>query len=244
MLGAPCDLHGLDAHLPQFAQQLLARHLHVVLAVGAALVDHLLDLGVALGVQRLERQVLEFPLERVDTQTVGQRGVHLEGLAGLLHLLRLAHVLQGAHVVQAVGQLHQQHADVARHRHDELAVVLGLPLLLALEVDARELGDPLHQRGHLGPELLLHLLARGGGVLHRVVQQRGLDGLVVQTEPRTDARAAERMGDVGLARVPQLVAVLLVGERVGAPDGVGIGIRVIDQHLAHQRLEFRGAGGR
>jgi len=106
------DLHGLDSHRPELTAQDLPRLGHVLLAVGTALVDHLLDLGVALGMQRREGKVLELPLERVDSKAVRERGIHLEGLAALLHLLRLAHVRERAHVVQPIAQLHQQHADV------------------------------------------------------------------------------------------------------------------------------------
>jgi len=114
---------------------------HVRLPVGALLVDHGFDLGVLAGMQHLEGEILELPLERVDTETVSERGVHLERLARLLHLFLLAQVLDRAHVVQSIGELDQDDAHVARHRHDHLAVVLGLGLLAALELDSGQLGD-------------------------------------------------------------------------------------------------------
>ena len=41
----------------------------------------------------------------------------------------LGEELEGAHVVEAVGELHQDDADVVHHGQEHLAVVLGLPLL-------------------------------------------------------------------------------------------------------------------
>jgi hypothetical protein len=63
---------------------------HVRLAVGAALGDHRLDLGVLPRVQRLEREVLELPLHLVNAEPVRERCIDLERLLRLLHLLLLA----------------------------------------------------------------------------------------------------------------------------------------------------------
>ena len=125
----------------------------VLLAVGAPLGDHLLDLLVLARVERPEREVLELPLERVDAEPVGERRVDLERLARLAHLRLLAHVLDRAQVVQPVGELDQDHAHVLGHRDDELAVVLGLGVLAALELDPRQLGDALDELRDLLAEL-------------------------------------------------------------------------------------------
>ena len=61
-----------------------------------------------------------------------QRRVDLERLR---HLLLPAEVLDRAEVVEPVGKLDRDDADVLRHRHDHLAVVLRLSVLAALEVD-------------------------------------------------------------------------------------------------------------
>ena len=213
-----------------------------LLAVGPALVDHLLDLAEPLRVQGAEGQVLELPLERVDAQAVGERRVDLERLLGLLDLLLLGHVGQRAHVVEPVGQLHDQHPDVARHRDDQLAVVLGLVLLLAVEVDLRQLGDPVNEGRDLGSELALDVLDRGVGVLDRVVQQRRHDGRAVQAEPRADQRAPQRVGDEGLPGVAQLVAVALLGERVGPPEGIAVDLRMALGDLRDELVELGAAG--
>ena len=105
--------------------------------------------------QRLEGEILELPLERVDAEPVRERRVDLERLLRLLDLLLLAEVLDRAHVVQPVRELDQDHADVLGHRDDHLAVVLGLRLLARLELDPRQLGDALDELRHLVSELRL-----------------------------------------------------------------------------------------
>src|SRR5437868_5162701 len=108
----------------------------MLLTVGAALGDHLLDLLVLARMQRLEREVLELPLKGMDAEAMSERRIHLERLPRLLELLLLAEVLDRAQVVEAIGELDQDDPQVLRHRDDQLAVVLRLRVLAALELDA------------------------------------------------------------------------------------------------------------
>ena len=156
----------------------------MLLAVGAPLGDHLLDLLVLARMQRLEREILELPLERVDTEAVRERRVHLERLARLLELLLLAEVLDRPQVVEAVGELDQDHAQVLGHRHDQLAVVLGLGVLAALELDAGQLRDALDEGRDLVAELGAHSSIVGAGVLDDVVEQRSGERRLVELQAR------------------------------------------------------------
>ena len=120
------------------------------------------DLVVDLGVQGREREVLELPLDGVHAEPVGQRGVDVEGLAGG-PLLRLAlDVAQRAHVVEPVGELDDQHPDVARHRDDHLADGLGLRGVAVL--DLVELGDAVDELRDLVAEVLGAAASRVYGV--------------------------------------------------------------------------------
>ena len=73
-----------------------------------------------------------------------------------LAALRL-HVPERAHVVQAIGELDQQDADVARYGDQQLAEVLGLLGLLGDEVELLDLGQALDQGADLLAELLVDL---------------------------------------------------------------------------------------
>ena len=130
--------------------------------------------------QRLEREILELPLHRVDAEPVRERRVDLERLLRLLHLLLLAEVLDLAQVVQAVGELDQDHAHVLGHRDDQLAVVLRLGLLAALELHARQLRDALDELRDLVAELGADVVELDVGVLDDVVEERRGDRLVVE----------------------------------------------------------------
>ncbi len=197
---------------PQLARQVLPGLAHVALAVVALLGHQTLDLLVLAGVQGREREVLELPLDRVDAQAMRDRGVDLQGLLRLVDLLLLGHRLDRAHVVQAVGELDQDDPHVGGHRHHHLAVVLRLRLIARVEGDAGQLGDAVHHVRDLLAEALAHLLDRGRGVLHGVVQQRRAQRLGVQAHPRADARDPHGVHDEVLAGLAPLRGVVLAGE--------------------------------
>ena len=72
MLRAAGDLRA-DAERLQLLGEVAARLGHVALALLALLVDQALDLLVLARVQRVEREVLELPLDRVDAEAVRER---------------------------------------------------------------------------------------------------------------------------------------------------------------------------
>ena len=209
----------------------------MLLTVGAALGDHRLDLGVLAGMERLEREVLELPLQLVDPEPVGERRVDVERLASLLHLLLAPEVLERAHVVEPVGELDQDDPDVLGHRDDHLAVVLRLGVLAALELDPRQLGDAFDEVRDLVAELGPDLLGLDLGVLDDVVEQRGGDRLVVEPQLGADLGGAERMKDEGLPGAALLALVRPGCEVERSREQVAVDGRVVRRDLGEQLLE-------
>ncbi len=144
---------------------------------------------------------------------MGDRRVDLERLARLLELLLLGQRLERAHVVQAIGELDQDDAHVARHRDDHLAVVLGLRLVARGERDPGQLRDAVDEARDLLAEALVDLRERRGRVLDGVVQERGAQRLGVEEHAGADQRHAHRVGDELLAGAPPLVGVVLASEQ-------------------------------
>ena len=140
-------------------------------------------------------------------------------------------VLDRAHVVEAVGELDQDHAHVLRHRHDHLAVVLGLRLLAALELDPRQLRDALDELRDLVAELRAHLLDVDVGVLDDVVQQRGRDRLLVEAELGADLRRAPRVVDEVLARAALLALVRVAAKANARCEQVAVDVRVVGRDV-------------
>ena len=115
-----------------------------------------------------------------------------------------------AHVVQAIGELDQDHAKIARHRQQHLAEAFGGGFLAAAEAHLVELGDAVDELGDVRAELGGDLLGGELGVFERVVQDRRDDRLGVHAELGEDAGDGDRMRDVRLAALARLA---FVGER-------------------------------
>ena len=200
-----------------------------------------LDLGlerlVGPGLERLEGQLLELVLHLAHAEPVGDRRVDVERLLGDAGAPLLGEVIERPHVVEAIGQLHQDDADVVDHRQQHLAEVLRLPLLVRRERDGADLGHALDDVGDLGPEQLLDALDGGEGVLDDVVEQAGGDGDGVQPHVGEDVGDLERMDEVGLARVADLSLVLERREDVGAPQQLDVGVGGIGPNFLDQVLE-------
>ena len=241
VLAAPGDL-GVDAELGEAAADLRDGRREVHLALGRAAAHEVVELGEALRVEGREGEVLELLLELLHPEPVGQRGVDVERLLGDALLLGERHRGDRAHVVQPVGQLDDEHAQVARHGDQHLAHRRGLLGLARVELDALELGDPVDDRGDLVAEVGLHVGERDLGVLDGIVQEGGGDGDLVEADVGDDAGDGERVVDVALTARAQLAAVRLGGHLVGAVDRrdrrLGMALAVAGQ----QRGQLDGRG--
>ena len=236
MLRAPGD-HGRDVRLLQLETEDRPGLLDLLLPVGAPVGDHRLDLRVLPRVEDLEREILELPLQGVDPEAVRERRVDLERLLRLLHLLLLPEVLDRPHVVEAVGELDEDDPDVLGHRDDHLAVVLGLRLLAARELDPRQLRDTLDELRDLGAELGAELVELGVGVLEDIVQERGRDRLLVEMELGADAGYAPWVVDELLAGAPHLTAMAGLGGLERTADEVVVDARVVRLDAGQQLLD-------
>ena len=166
----------------------------VEVALGCAGRHHVVDLRVALGVQRGEGEVFELLLDVLHAQPVRERRVDVERLLRDPLLLPVRQRRERAHVVEPVGQLDDQDPQVLGHRHEHLAHRRGLLLARESNSTRSSFVTPSTMRGDLVAELGLDGVDREPGVLDGVVQQRGGDRDVVEAEIGHDARHRERDG--------------------------------------------------
>jgi hypothetical protein len=125
------------------------------------------------GMQRAEAEVLQLGLDQVHAQPLGDGRVDLQRFHRDAPARFRGLRAQRAHVVQAVGQLDQDDAQVARHRQQHLAETLRGGFLAIGEAQLVQLGDAIDQFGHGLAELRGQVLARERRVLDGVVQDRG-----------------------------------------------------------------------
>jgi hypothetical protein len=209
-----------------------------VITLEPAFGDALLEVHVRLGLERAEGQVLELRLHLGHAEPVGERRVDVERLLrDRLGLLR-REVVERPHVVQAVGQLDHEHAQVARHRDEHLAEVLGLALLARGEGELADLGHAVHELRDLAAELALEVRLGGLRVLEHVVEEPRRDRRDVHLEVDEEARDLERVRQVGLARGALLPLVRLSRERVRALQHVEVRPRLVLRNLLDQCLQL------
>ena len=213
---------GLDGEAVELGDEGLHHLLQVRLALGLARGDHLLDLGVTLRVQRGETQVLELPLDLLDTESVRERRVDVEGLLGDRSLAGHGHHRDRAHIVQAVGQLDQQHPPVLGHGDEHLSNGRRLLGLSGIELQTVELRDAIDDRRHLVAELVGQPGRRDAGVLDGVVQQRRGDRGLVEPQVGRDVGHRDGVGHVGLTGSTELALVRVDRHEPGATDQLNV----------------------
>ena len=232
VLDAAID-RAVDAHGGQTLGDLRLDGVHEV--VGAFLVRLQIvdDLLISLGIEVLQRGVLELPLDLLHAEPVRQRRIDLHGLHGLGHLLCRRLIFERAHIVQPVGDLDEDNADVLAHGHEHLAQILHLLLFHCGILDAGQLGDTLDQLGHRPAEQARDLVEARIRVLQTVVQQRRGDGVGIEADLGHDLRHGQRMDDIGFAGFAQLLFMFFVGVFKRALYHIQIGGGRIALHRLH-----------
>ena len=197
------------------------------------------QLAIGLGVDVLEGEVLELPLDLPDAQALGQGRVDLGGLLGDALLLIGRQRPERTHVVEAVGQLDEDDSDVVSHGQEHLADVLRLLLLMTEGAELAQLGDTVDEAGHIGTEALLDITQRVLGVLGHVVQDGGRDRHRIESQLGQDPGHRQRVADVGLAADAPLLAVRFDREGEGGRERGDVRLRVACVQLLLDRSSVR-----
>ena len=211
-------------------------------AVAARRLDGLGEHRVAVGVAGAESDRSSSSLvEVVQPEAVGDRARRFPGFRARCGGCFVGCIdVQRAHVVQAVGQLDQDHAHIARHGQQHLAEVFGLGVALAWNSILSSLDTPSTSSATCLPKSFGDLRRGDGGVFHHVVQQRGDQGLGVELPAGQDVGDRQRMGDVGLRRICGIGPWCgLGGEFVGAPKGLAIGDAEVGDRRGQRGKVFR-----
>ncbi|RMS61260.1 hypothetical protein ALP63_05250 [Pseudomonas syringae pv. aceris] len=192
------------------------------LAIAPGALDRLVDSRGAHRVHRLEAQVLEFDTHTVHAQPIGDGRIDFEGFLGDAPTLFARQDFQRAHVVQAVGELDQNDANVARHGHGHFLEVFRLGFGLGLEIHLGQFADPIDQfrdgLAKLGAERFLG----NPGVFDDVMQHRSHQALMVHVHVGKNVRHRKGMGDVGFTAATALAIVGLFGVEIRSADQIDL----------------------
>ena len=186
-------------------------------AVATSRQQGLVQYLVAIGVDGLEAAVLKLTEQGVQTQAMCNRRVNIQGFLGHAAALFRLDGVQRAHIVQAVSQLDQDDAHVTRHGQQHLAKAVGLLLRLGGKFQALQLGQTIHNLGHIGTEFFSQFLLGDVLIFDHVMQQGRHQGIGIQLPARTDFRDGNGVRDIGFATGAKLPQVGLIGETIGLP---------------------------
>ena len=214
------------------------------LLVAAGALECALDHAVALRIKSLKAQILELELHRVQAEPLGHRRIDVERLARDGAALGGRQRIDGAQVVHAIGELDQDHAQVAHHRQQHLAEVLRLRFLAILETDLIEFGHAIDDLGDIVAEAGSDIGLGDRGVFDDVVQNRPDDGVGVEMQVGEDLGRGHRVRDVRLARHALLALVRGGAELGGFPDALHLLVRQVGGNFSQQLLDTRRAAFR
>ena len=114
--------------------------------------------------------------------------------------------------MQAICQLDEYHADIARHGQHHFAKIFCLRLEFGFEFNVGKFADAIDQFGHFLAELIDELFLGRGGVFDDVMQQGRDETLMVHAHFRQDARNRDGVVDIGFTGFTRL-AVMGLGTK-------------------------------
>ncbi len=168
---------------------------------------------VLFPVQIIERKIFQFILDGTDAKTVGNWGIDIQRFSRnpLLGCLRL--ILQGPHVMKAVSQLNNNYPDVLCHRNKDLAVIACLifRIILSLVFQGANLGNSFHKVGNFFIKFLCKFFLCDTGILDRIVQKAGSDGLRTSMQCRQNIGNVNQMDNIRLAGFAELPGMMFRG---------------------------------
>ncbi len=106
--------------------------------------------------------------------------------------------------MKTVGELDEDDANIARHREQHLAEVLGLGVLESVELDLVELRHAVDELGYGIAEVPRDLGLGDFGIFGYVVKQSCGKRLRIEVPLREDVGDGERVRNVGLTGLPEL----------------------------------------
>ena len=178
-LGAPLDVKR-QASPCQLVADRLYEALDIAVTTLLRLGELVLDEVVGVVLQVLEREVLQFGFQLVETQFMSQRRIQVGRLlAHLTAQLVVRRVAYLPHQVHAVGNHDEYHAHILSKRQQQVAEVLALNngiLLVELLDAAQTMQDA---RNGLAV-VALHIVDGQQSRLHTVAQQDGHNGVALQ----------------------------------------------------------------
>src|SRR6185312_5997667 len=181
------------------------------------------DLFVLLWLEVAEGEVFQLPLDLPHAEAVRQRRENfLRFECDAATLFGIFERPERPHVVEPVAELDEYDADVFGHGQEELAQVLRLDAVTCQLIGGGEghrklfeLGQAVDATRYIRAETLSDDLVRNAAIFLDIVEKRRGERTCIELEFSGGKCYRHRVGNVGIAGLPQLPSVALGGEFVG-----------------------------
>jgi hypothetical protein len=160
-------------------------------------------------------QLFQFHAQGIDTQAVGNRRVDVQCFPGNTAALVRAHDAQRAHVMQAIGQLHEDNADIAYHGKQHLAEILGLGFCLGFKFNLGQLADTVDQFCNLAAKFGSNLLLDHRCIFNYIMQNGGNNRFMIKAQISKNPGGGNGVIDIGFATQAMLAIMGLGSKQVG-----------------------------
>jgi len=200
------------------------------LPLSPGLINASLDFKITARIKDLESQVLQFPLDFGNTETIGKRHIHIHCFLGDGHLAILVQEFYGTHIVQAIGKFDQDRAWIPGDGQNQLPVGLGLAGILVDFLQATDLCDTVNHVGHLWAKPAFNVLEGEVRILHHIMHHRRQQGVDVHAQVGKDLSHYNGMQEKRLTAFSKLPGMSLFGKMKTAPQTVPIrlGIKLLN----------------
>ena len=154
-------------------------------------------------------------------------------------LLFWTHGFNRPHVVQTVGKFDQDNAQIARHRHEQLAEVLSLFCLGRSQLNIGQLCNAIDEFGDFTGKEAFYLRKAGFGVFDRIVQKCRHDRRVVHLLMSENACDGHWVGEIWFPRMTKLPLVHFGAKGKCITEQLFISSRVVSADQRDQFLDCR-----
>ncbi len=191
-------------------------------------------------VHGVKTAIFKFNSQVIHAQSVRNGGINFQCFFGDPSSFFRFECFQGAHVVQAVGQLHDDDANVLSHGQSHLLEVLSLFFGGGFKFELREFADAVHQFGNGLAKLVRQGALADTRIFNHIVQHGGHQALMIHVHVGQVLGHFQGVCDVGLATAAFLAVVGLFGVVIRSPNelylrGFQIGGKPVTEYIYREQ---------
>lgn len=162
--------------------------------------------GINIRIQNFKRKFFKLGFYRIDSQSVGQRSIYVNGLQGLASRASRFYISPGSCIVNPVGKFNHKNAHIAAHRNNHFANRFRLRQISVFEF--RKFCDSVDQTRNRISEFFATLVKRVISVFYSIVQKTCGNNFRPHAQICKNLRNCKRMNNIRLSGFSSLTGML------------------------------------